>query len=100
MSFGKISSIIQERNVKMADCAYHTLRELENGGKIRALVLKGESKAHIEFICPKCGNYEYKTQDWGKASKAAKYRFETKCSKCGGDIKIEKLKGGKKKKKE
>jgi len=94
--FDKIESIIKEKKVTSADCEYHTLRILENNGKVRALVIKGEKIVHIEFICSKCGNYEYKTQEWGKVSKGAKYRFEAKCSKCGNAIKVEKLKSAKK----
>jgi predicted RNA-binding Zn-ribbon protein involved in translation (DUF1610 family) len=96
--FDKIDSIIKEKKLTTADCEYHTLRVLENNGKIRALVLKGDSVIHVELICPKCGNYDYHTQEWKKASKGAKYRFETKCPKCGFVIKIEKLKGGPKQK--
>jgi predicted nucleic-acid-binding Zn-ribbon protein len=92
----KIGSIIKEKKLTPADCDYHTLRLLENNGKIRALVIKGDSLVHIELVCPKCGNYEYNTQEWVKVSKGAKYRFETKCSKCGNIIKVEKLKSAKK----
>jgi len=94
--FDKIDSIIKEKKLTPATCEYHTLRVLENNGKVRALVVKGESIVHIEVICPKCGAYDYQTQEWKKVSKGAKYRFETKCPKCGFDIKVEKLKGGKK----
>lgn len=94
--FDKIEKIITERKLTPAECGYHTLRILENNGKVRALVIKGESIVHIEFVCPKCGNYEYKTQEWGKVSKGAKYRFDIKCSKCGNAIKVEKLKSAKK----
>jgi hypothetical protein len=94
--FDKIEKIIAERKLTPAECGYHTLRILENNGKVRALVIKGESIVHIEFICSKCGNYEYKTQEWGKFSKGAKYRFEAKCSKCGNIIKVKKLKSAKK----
>lgn len=94
--FDKIDSIIKEKKLTPAECGYHTLRILENNGKIRALVIKGENIIHIELICPKCGNYNYSTQEWGKVSKGAKYRFETKCPKCGNSIKVEKLKSAKK----
>ncbi len=93
--FDKIAKIISEKNLKASDCGYHTLRELENGGKIRALVLKGDSLVHVEYICPKCSNYGYKTQEWGGGKKTSKLRFETKCDKCGNTIKVEKLKGKK-----
>jgi len=93
----EIAKIIAKKNLKMADIDYHTMRTLENGGKIRALVIKGEKIVHIEYICPACKHAGYKTQEWKKVSKAARYRFTTKCDKCGFLIKVEKLKGGKKK---
>ena len=96
--FDRIDKIIAEKKLTPATCGYHTLRVLENNGKVRALVVKGENVIHIELICPKCGAYDYHAQEWKKVSKGAKYRFETKCSKCGFEIKIEKLKGGPKKK--
>ncbi len=95
--FDKIENIIKEKKLTSKNCDYHTLRTLENNGKIRALVIKGENVLHIEYVCPKCGHYDYQTQEWGKVSKGAKYRFEAKCSKCGTSIKVEKLKGKKKK---
>jgi predicted nucleic-acid-binding Zn-ribbon protein len=91
--FDKIDSIIKEKKLTAADCEYHTLRTLENNGKVRCLVVRGENIAHIEFICPKCGNYDYHTQEWKQVSKAAKIRFNAKCSKCGNNVKVEKLKG-------
>jgi len=94
--FDKIDKIIAEKKLTPATCEYHTLRVLENNGKVRALVVKGESIVHIEVICPKCGAYDYQTQEWKKVSKGAKIRFIIKCTKCGNSIKVEKLKGGKK----
>jgi phage terminase large subunit GpA-like protein len=93
--FDKIQKIISERKLTPSECEYHTLRTLENNGKIRALVIKGENIVHIELICPKCGTYDYQTQEWKKVSKGAKYRFEVKCPKCGNIVKVEKLKGKK-----
>lgn len=93
--FDKIDKIIAEKKLTAADCDYHTLRPLENNGKIRALVVKGENIIHIELICPKCGNYDCQSQEWKPVSKAAKIRFTIKCSKCGENVKIEKLKGKK-----
>jgi len=93
--FDKIEKVINDKKSTPVECEYHTLRNLENKGKIRALVIKGESIAHIELICPKCGNYDYHTQEWKQASKGAKYRFEIKCPKCGNVIKVSKLKGAK-----
>ena len=95
--FDKIDSIIKERRLTPADCDYHTLRVLENNGRIRALVIKGESIIHVELVCPKCGNYNYTTEEWKQVSKAAKIRFAAKCPKCGNTVKVEKLKGGKQK---
>ncbi|MEM5778206.1 MAG: hypothetical protein QXD43_01310 [Candidatus Aenigmatarchaeota archaeon] len=93
--FDKIDKIIKEKNLTTSNCDYHTLRILENNGKIRALVIKGEKIAHIELICPKCNAYNYFTQEWKQVSKAAKYRFDTKCPSCGFVIKVEKLKSSK-----
>ena len=93
--FDKIGKIITEKGLKASDCSYHTLRTLENNGKIRALVIKGENTIHIELICPNCGSYSYIIQEWKKVSKGAKYRFQIKCLKCGNIIKVPKLKGKK-----
>ncbi len=97
--FERIDAIIKERGITPSNVDYHTIRLLDKNGKIRALVAKGDNVVHIEYICPKCGHYEYLTQEWKKVSKGAKYRFEVKCAKCGEPIKVEKLKGGPKSKK-
>jgi hypothetical protein len=95
-NFDKISSIIAERKLTAADCAYHTMRVLDNNGRIRALVVRGdETIVHVEMICPKCGAYDYHTEAWVPISKAAKIRLTNKCTKCGEKVKIEKLKGAK-----
>jgi predicted RNA-binding Zn-ribbon protein involved in translation (DUF1610 family) len=86
--FEKIDSIIKEKNLTPSDCTYHTLRNLDNNGKLRILVVKGENQAHVEYICPKCGHYEHVRQEW-------KRPFSVKCSKCGHTIKVSKLKGKK-----
>jgi rRNA maturation protein Nop10 len=91
-----INKIIAAKKLKAADAEYHTIRVLENGGKIRALVIKGNNTLHIEYTCPNCGHSAYKTQPWVLVSKQARYKFSTKCDKCGFEIKVEKLKGGKK----
>lgn len=91
--FDKIDKVIADRKLGAADCEYHTIRSLENNGKIRALVIKGEPVLYVEFICPKCGNYDYHTEEWKQVSKAAKIRFIAQCPKCGEKIKVEKLKG-------
>ncbi len=96
--FDKIQKIIKEKNLTATDCSYHTLRTLENKGKIRALAIKGEDVIHIELICPFCNAYSYVTQEWGKVSKGSKFRFKVKCPKCEKLIKVTKLKGKKSKK--
>jgi len=93
--FDKINKIIAEKKLTASDCTYHTLRTLENKGKIRALVIKGENIIHIELICPKCSAYSYITQEWVKVSKGSKYKFKIKCPKCEKLIKVPKLKGKK-----
>ena len=95
----KITKIIEGKKLTTKDCEYHTLRALENGGKIRALVIKGDKTLHIEYVCPECKHSGYETQEYKKVSKAARIRFSVKCGKCGFKIKVEKLKGGKKPKK-
>jgi peptide subunit release factor 1 (eRF1) len=92
----EINKIIAEKKLKAADAEYHTIRVLENGGKIRALVVKGDNTLHIEYVCPNCQHSAYKKQPWIQVSKQARYRFSTKCDKCGFEMKVEKLKGGKK----
>lgn len=86
--FDKISNIIKERNLKPSDCTYHTLRNLENGGRIRVLVISGETNATAEYICPKCGHYGIEVKIW-------KRPFSVRCEKCGKVIKVPKLKGKK-----
>ena len=93
--FNKINEIIREKKLTPSNCGYHTIRTLENNGKIRALVVKGEDIVHIEIICPFCGAYSYVIQEWGKVSKGSKFRFKVKCPKCGKLIKVTKLKGKK-----
>ena len=84
--FEKIGNIIRDRKLTTKDCAYHTLRNLEDGGKLRILVLKGENQAHVEYVCSKCKNYGYKQEEW-------KRPFQFKCENCGATIKVSKLKG-------
>jgi transcription elongation factor Elf1 len=93
--FDKIDKIIMEKKLTPPDCTYHTLRGLENKGKVRILVVKGDTKAHIEIICPFCGKYNYIVQDYKPVSKAAKIRFVVICPGCGKKTKVEKLKGKK-----
>ncbi len=82
--FDKIANFIKESKIKPKDCAYHTLRTLENNGKIRVLVLKGEKIARCEYICPHCGYYGYEEKEW-------KRPFRVKCNACGKSISVPKL---------
>lgn len=88
--FEKIGNIITDRKLTPKECAYYTLRELPDGGKLRVLVIKGESQAHVEYICSKCKEYGYKMETW-------KRPFQFKCDNCGATIKVPKLKGKKQK---
>jgi len=90
--FDKITQIIKERGLKPSDCAYHTLRGLENNGKIRVLAIAGETNALAEYICPFCGHHGMEEKLW-------KRPFSVKCGGCGKTIKVPKLKGKKNKKK-
>ena len=94
----EIASIIENKNLKAKDCRYHTIRSLENDGRIRALALKEDNKIHIEYTCPFCGNSSYMIQEWVDVSKAARIKFKFRCEKCDKLIKIEKLKSKKKEK--
>lgn len=87
LMFDKISSLIKEKNLKSSQCVYHTLRILDNGGKVRVLVLPDQI-ARAEYVCPKCGQYGYYEVEW-------KRPFSVKCEKCGATIKVPKLKGKK-----
>ncbi len=90
--FDKIAKFIKENGIKPSDCTYHTLRTLENGGKLRVLVLKSETIARCEYICPKCGHYGYCEKEW-------KRPFSFKCENCGATIRVPKLLNEFKKKK-
>ena len=82
--FDKISKFIKEKGIKPSDCSYHTLRSLENNGKIRVLVLKEDGIARCEYICPYCSHYGYEEKPW-------KRPFSVKCGKCGKSIRVPKL---------
>lgn len=97
---GKIDDIIRDKKITPALCDYHTRRTLENGGKIRALRIKGDNVNHVEYTCPKCGHEGYASIPFVPVSKAAKIRFIVECAKCKEKIKVEKLKGKKEKPKE
>ena len=69
---------------------YITTRDLKNSkgevtGKIRVLVLKGETEALVEYTCPECGYHEKTKKPW-------KRPFSVKCSNCGYLIRVPKLK--------
>jgi ribosomal protein S27E len=93
--FDKIQKIISEKKLTPKDCEYHTLRNLENNGKVRVLVMKGDKTAYIELICPYCGNYTYVEQEYKHVSKASKIRLRVECSNCHKKTKVEKLKSKK-----
>jgi len=87
----KISAFISENKISPRDCEYHTLRELDNGGKLRVLVLKKDLLARVEYVCPKCKKEGYSESAW-------KRPFSIKCEGCGKTINVPKLKGKKEKK--
>jgi predicted RNA-binding Zn-ribbon protein involved in translation (DUF1610 family) len=71
------------------EISYITTRELENSsgqikGKIRIIVLKGESTANVDLVCPECGTEEKWKEEW-------KMPFNTSCKKCGFKIKVDSL---------
>jgi len=82
--FDKIANFIKENKIKPSDCKYHTMRTLENNGKIRVLVLKKDNLARCEYICPFCGYYGYCEKEW-------KRPFSVKCEKCGKTIRVPRL---------
>jgi len=88
--FKKIDELVKEKNLKPSECLYHTIRILDNDGKIRVLVLH-DKIARVEYNCHKCGEYGYQEVPW-------KRPFSVKC-KCGAIIKVPRLKGKKDKKK-
>ena len=70
--------------------AYITTRDLKNSkgevtGRIRVLVLKGETDAYVEYTCPECGYHEKTRKPW-------KRPFSVKCSNCGYLIRVPRLK--------
>jgi ribosomal protein S27E len=81
---GKIDDYIAEHKIKPSDALYHTNRTVDGTGKIRVLATK-DNVAHVEYKCPKCTNEDYTESEW-------KRPFSVKCSKCGGTIKVPKLK--------
>ena len=85
MVFVKIQELIEKNNIQPSDCVMHTQRRLDNDGKIRVLVLKNESDAHVEYVCPKCGHYSYTKKTW-------KRPFSIKCENCGELIRVQKMK--------
>ncbi len=74
----------------MGQFKYVTNRTLQNKagelkGKIRVLVKADSDTAEVDYVCPECENGEHAEQEWKKP-------FSIKCSKCGGAIKLRKLK--------
>ncbi len=82
--FDKIEKFIKENGITPKDCKYHTLRTLENNGRIRVLVLKSDNIARCEYICPNCGHYGYCEKEWRRP-------FSVKCDGCGKTIRVPKL---------
>lgn len=90
--FGKIQKLIVEKNIGPSESDYHTQRTLENGGKIRVLLIKGEDEAHVEYICPYCGHYEYLKVNFSVPKKSLKNLFSVRCKACDRLIKLQRLK--------
>jgi len=68
------------------EIAYITTRDLQNShgqitGRIRIILLKGESQADVDLKCPECQFSEKRKEEWKKP-------FSTKCNKCGFLIKV------------
>lgn len=80
---------------------YITTRILDNG-KIRILKLKEEDFATLEFLCPNCGKFEKRKEEWKEPfliGKGKNQKFFVKCNFCGYSLKLEKLRKEIKKKK-
>ena len=78
-----------------------TTRDLDPG-KIRIVKLKEQPEALVEYTCPSCGKSERRKEVWQEPfviGTGAKKKFLVRCSKCGYEIKLLKLKKEKKKKK-
>lgn len=76
----KIKDFIRKTGTKPSDCIYHTWRDAKNSkkqltGKIRLLVLKSDSIARCEYVCPECKFEGYVEKEW-------KRPFSIKCEKC------------------
>ncbi len=74
----------------MGQYRYVTNRSLANkagkdAGKIRVLVKQGSDIAEVDYACPECGFSEHVEPEW-------KRPFSIRCSKCGANIKIRRLK--------
>ncbi|MEM5869956.1 MAG: hypothetical protein QXR09_02190 [Candidatus Aenigmatarchaeota archaeon] len=68
---------------------YITNRDLQNSagqvkGKVRVLVLKGETIANIDLTCPECGCVQKKKQEF-------KLPLDLQCEKCGFKVKLQSL---------
>jgi len=88
----RIERLIKERRIKLSDCLYHTNRELENGGKIRILVLKEDGIMRCELVCPRCKKYSYIEREWEKPDKRRKVVVTVECPECGEKIKVKRMK--------
>ena len=84
-----------------------TTRELTNKageikGKVRIIKLKEQPKALVDYTCPACGFSEKRHELWQEplvTGKGVKKKFLVRCSKCGNDMRLLKLKKEAKKKK-
>jgi len=84
IKFTKIDALVKEKKITPRDSLYHTMRHV-GSGKIRVLALKADNIARCEYVCPKCGKYEYSEELW-------KRPFSVKCVNCGAKISVPKMK--------
>lgn len=81
-----------------------TTRDVEGKveGRVRIIKLKEEPKASVEYSCPQCGFSEKRKELWTEplvTGSGMNKKFLIRCSKCGFEIKLLKLKKEIKKKK-
>lgn len=60
-------------------------RKEEETGRMRVLIRTGSDIAETDYECPECGFKEHVTPEWSRP-------FSVKCSKCGFNMKLPKLK--------
>jgi len=92
----QIEQLIKRRGIRPSDCSYHTFRTIETKdgkkGKVRVLVIKGETNAHVEYLCPQCKHQSYLVLPW-------KRPFSFRCEKCGFRVNVPRLRDEIKRKK-